>query len=450
VIWITSARDGAVVECASRDARWGRGLAMKQMLVERRWLLKASFTGALGLISRSALADVLTADTQAVVEGDSLNASQLRLGELLIRYLAQHSEHRGKGDATENTNVVVSPASIASIFSFVDLGGSNLMHTAIHRMLRFTPAKRNQVRKDLQALRQGVSDIIAQSGKDGPLALANLIAFDHSVNPKQLAMFGLSGAGADVMVDHLQDAKVVDRINAWVKQKTHDLIPSILDEPPETLGLVAINALYFKDKWAIPFEASHTRPEKFQTVAGQPVDVNMMHSKLAKYRFRADDRFIAAELGYASDNFKLVVVTTQAAPAHPQEFAAVAGWLDGKGFEERNGEIGMPKFDLAADQELLRPLDAFGLAEARRSPDALEEFSDEPLQISRVVQKVVLHVNEDGTEGAAVTAVMTTRGLGPPQDHVRMIIDKPFIFALRDEKSGLVLFMGYVGAPPKS
>jgi serpin B len=429
---------------------------MKQMLVERRWLLEASLAGilggALGLTSRMALADVLMPDTQTLVEGDSLNASQLRLGELLIRYLAQHGEHGGKNGKPDanDANVVISPASIASIFSFVDLGGSNLMHNAIHRMLRFTPAKRNQVRKDLQALRQGVSDIIAQSGKDGPLALGNLVAFDRSVNPKQLAMFGLSGAGADVLVDHLQDAKVVDRINDWVKDKTRGLIPSILDEPPETLGLVAINALYFKDKWAIPFEASSTRPEKFQTVADKPVDVNMMHSKLAKYRFRADDRFIAAELGYASDNFKLVVVTTQATPAKPQEFARVAGWLDGRGFAEKNGEIAMPKFDLAADHELLQPLDAFGLAAARRSPGALEQFSDEPMRISRVVQKVVLHVNEEGTEGAAVTGVMTTRGLGLPQDHVKMIVDKPFIFALRDEKSGLVLFMGYVGAPPKA
>jgi serine protease inhibitor len=443
-----------MIECARRDAQWGRGRGMEQMLVERRWLLKVGlgglFGGMLGLNSRAALADVLISDTQTAVEGDGLNASQLRLGELLIRYLAGHSEHRGKGDANEGANVVVSPASIASIFSFVDLGGSNLMHTSIHRMLRFTPGKRSQVRKDLQALRQGVSEIIAQSGKDGPLALANLIAFDRSVNPKQLAMFGLSGAGADVLVDHLQDAKVVDRINDWVKNKTHGLIPSILDEPPETLGLVAINALYFKDKWAIPFEASSTRPEKFQSIGGQPVDVNMMHSKPAKYRFRTDDRFIAAELGYASDNFKLVVVTTLATPAHPQEFATVAGWLDGKGFEERTGEIGMPKFDLAADQELLQPLDTFGLAAARHSPDALEQFSDEPLQISRVVQKVVLHVNEEGTEGAAVTAVVTTRGLGPVEQHVKMIVDKPFIFALRDEKSGLVLFMGYVGAPPKS
>src|SRR5262249_15354881 len=154
---------------------------------------------------------------------------------------------------------------------------------------------------------------------------------------------GLSGAGADVLVDNLGDAKVVDRINGWVKEKTHDLIPTIIGEAPETLGLVAINALYFKDKWQTPFEASRTQTQPFQTTAGQPVDVQMMHSKVSRFRFRQDDRFIAAELGYANENFRLVVVTTKSAPAQAQEFSAMAGWLNGQGFAAQNGEVALPK-----------------------------------------------------------------------------------------------------------
>jgi len=96
---------------------------------------------------------------------------------------------------------------------------------------------------------------------------------------------------------------------------------------------------------------------------------------------------------------------------------------------------------------MLQPLDAFGLKAARGSADALEGFSDEPLQIARILQKLELRVNEEGTEGAAATAVLTTRGLHTG-DHIQMVVDKPFVFALRDEKTGLVLFMGYVGSPP--
>ena len=66
--------------------------------------------------------------------------------------------------------------------------------------------------------------------------------------------------------------------------------------------------------------------------------------------------------------------------------------------------------------------------------------------ITRVVQKLELRLDEEGTEAAAVTAAMTTRSLASEQP-VKMIVDKPFVFALRDQKTGLILFMGYVGNP---
>ena len=182
----------------------------------------------------------------------------------------------------------------------------------------------------MRALRNSVSAIIAKSAGDSPLALANLIAFDRAVRPKQLALLGLSGAGADVLVDSLSNPEIVDRINRWVKEKTRDLIPSILEEAPETLGLVAVNALYFKDKWAVQFNPAKTQTEKFQSLSGN-VDVAMMHSPVAKFAFRQDERFIASELGYAHDDFKLVVVTTKSAPA------SAGGFCAGRGLARRPG-----------------------------------------------------------------------------------------------------------------
>jgi serpin B len=213
---------------------------------------------------------------------------------------------------------------------------------------------------------------------------------------------------------------------------------------------VALNALYFRDKWQVPFEPSRTVAAPFQTTSGKPVDVQMMHSKVTEFRFRQDNRFIAAELGYANEDFKLVVATTKATPAQPQEFAAVSSWLDGRGFDAANGEIAIPKLKLSASGELLQPLDMMGLALARHSPRALQGFSDAPLEIARILQKIELRLNEEGTEGAAATAVMTTRSIKiAPPDHIKMVVDKPFVFALRDEKTGLILFMGYVGMPAK-
>jgi serpin B len=423
---------------------------MKQMWVERRWLLKGGLGVLAGLMSHASLADVLVTDDAAMTAGDDgVLGAQLRLGEQLMRYLASHKPLGAKDSAEATGHVVVSPASLAAILSLVDLGGSPVMHSAIHRTLGFRHAVRRKELGDLASLRNSVSAIIRQSGKDGPMVMANLVAFDRVTKPKQLAMYALSGAGADVLVDKLSDAKVIDRINAWVKEKTHDLIPQILDEAPETLGLVALNALYFKDKWQVPFEPSRTVAAPFQTTSGKPVDVQMMHSKVTEFRFRQDDRFIAAELGYANENFKLVVATTKSAPAQPQEFTAVSSWLDGRGFDAESGEIAIPRLKLSATGELLQPLDMMGLALARHSPRALQGFSDAPLEIARIFQKIELRVNEEGTEGAAATAVMTTRGIKLATDHIKMVVDKPFVFALRDDKTGLILFMGYVGAPAK-
>ncbi len=415
---------------------------MRRISVERRLLLKAAAGAVFGLINGASLADILQAGGGPDGKGpggDDLASAQSRLGENLIRYLADH--------AKPGANLIVSPASLASILAFVDLGANSLMRSAIHRTLGFKPAARLRTEQDLAALRNGVAAISARSA--GPLTLANLLAFDLSTRPRQLALLGLSGAGADVLVDNLGDAKMIGRINEWVRQKTRDLIPSIIEEAPEDMGLVAINALYFKDRWKTPFDPARTQSAPFQAASGRPVDVRMMYSPVAKFNFHQDDRFIAAELAYANDDFKLVIVTTKSAPAPLSEFFPVAGWLSGRGFELKGGEIGLPKMSLSASEELLRPLDALGLRSARLMPDALEGFSAMSLAITRVVQKLDLRLSEEGTEAAAATAVVTTRSLGP-HDHVRMIVDKPFMFALRDQKTGLILFTGYVGTPAES
>jgi serpin B len=416
------------------------------MPLPRRLVLKASLTALLGLASRTSFADILGAASVVDSKGpgsDGLLAAQSRLGENLIRALASDRA------AGANGNLIVSPASLAAILSFVDLGATNTLRAAIHHTLGFNRATRRGINDDLKALRDGVSGIIAHSDKqDGPLALANLLAFDRSTKPRQLALLGLSGAGADVLVDNLGNVEIVQRINDWVKKKTHDLIPAILDETPETLGLVAVNALYFKDKWKTEFDPAKTTTEKFRPASGEAVDVSMMHSKTAAFAFRQDDRFIAAELPYAHEDFKLVVVTTKSDPAKPADFAAVAPWLGGQGFEMKTGEIAMPRLSLSAAEELLPPLDALGLKPARLNKDALEGFSDEELIVTRIVQKLEMRLAEEGTEAAAVTAVVTTRSLGPVAE-VKMTVDKPFVFALRDQNSGLILFMGYVGAPGK-
>jgi serpin B len=119
-------------------------------------------------------------------------------------------------------------------------------------------------------------------------------------------------------------------------------------------------------------------------------------------------------------------------------------WLAGEGFTSGQVELAMPRFQLNGKVELLPALDALGLKAARASPTALQGFSPVPQRISQITQRTYLQVDEAGAEAAAATAVLTVRSAFRTE---KISIDKPFLFALRDRVSGLILMAGYVGSP---
>ena len=172
-----------------------------------------------------------------------------------------------------------------------------------------------------------------------------------------------------------------------------------------------------------------------------------MHLGHGAYSFRQGDRFVAIELSYAADDFKLVVLTTRSGAASTAGLVRAWDWLGGDGFSQQTGELALPKFSLSVGAELLRPLDEIGLAAARVRRDALIGFSRAPQQIARILQRTELNVNEEGTEAAAATAAIALRSVNREASYVKMIVDRPFIFALRDQRTGFVLLCGYVAAP---
>ena len=118
-------------------------------------------------------------------------------------------------------------------------------------------------------------------------------------------------------------------------------------------------------------------------------------------------------------------------------------------FEVQELELSMPKFRMNSQLELLPPLSALGLGEGLASPTALGGFSDKEINISGIVQKAVIEVDEKGTEAAAATSMKTLGGSlsQPKPPPIKLIIDRPFVFALRDERRGRILLLGYVGQP---
>lgn len=336
--------------------------------------------------------------------------------------------------------LVVAPGSLASALAFLDLGADAAMDRAIVKTLGFAAADGQAA---MQSLRAAAKELAGTPPGQGPLAFGNAIFVDPASGIEPAAIAKLEAAGVTAHTAALGEAAGIAAVNDWVSGQTAGLIPTILTDPIPDAALVALNALHFKDKWQVPFDARLTSSQPFHLVGGKTADASMMRLS-ADLSSRHDDRFVAVALPYQTEGYSLVLVTTKAEPAAVADFAPVTAWLTGKDFEKAKVELSLPKFSAAQTNRLLPHLDRLGLADGH-SPTAFNGLSAKPLDITDVVQKIVLKVDEEGTEAAAGTAVTMSRALRV--DTISMTVDKPFIFALRDDRHGLILLAGYVGDP---
>lgn len=360
--------------------------------------------------------------------------AQAKLAAGLIQGLAKH--------AKAGENVIVSPASLAGAFETLSFGANDSMNTALIQTLRYTvdagcpPAS---LFKALEAVQQ---DLAKNSG--GAVRIANKIVLDPSLKLRPRFSDVLEHLGREIAVDDLSKPEAIGRVNDWVKEKTKGLIPVLLDGPLESPALTVLNALHFKAGWARKFDPAATKPHDFASVSGPPRRVMMMELPEAKYLFREEAGFTGLELPFAGNHISLIVVAGTGKPLTAAGFAAASSFLDGAKYAEHGGSVELPRLQLSASQDLLPELDGHGLAKAAKDPDAFGAFAPK-IRLSSILQRVEMSADEDGAEAAAATAVTTSRSFetGP----IHFVLDKPFLFALRDQRTGLILAAGYVAKP---
>ncbi|MCC6781070.1 MAG: hypothetical protein IT537_31240 [Hyphomicrobiales bacterium] len=398
-----------------------------------RWLLLAS----LGLVL-SPPAVVPAAAAPAARSGRldpaQLGNAQAKLG---FRLLGQMSRDGSM------PNLTVSPASAAAVLALLDLGANAEMRAALAKTLALDAGEGNAASR-LAAVRAGIK-ALADGG--GAFTSANAFVFDRAAAPYPKISTALQDLGVKVDVTRLDDPMTLKEINDWVSARTNGLIPTLVEQMPNAAGLVALNALHFKDRWKEAFDPAATKPAPFRAVGGATTEVAMMHKSDAGLRVRVQGAFAAVELPYGSERFRMVLITgtEKEKLLRVGDFAPAADWLAGEGFGYRPAAIALPRLSVSGRADLLGALDALGLASGRTSRGALGGLSPTALVIAQVLQRTELRLDEAGTEAAAATAVTTIRSTA--SDLVRITFDRPFLFALRDVESGLVLLAGYVGQP---
>ena len=245
--------------------------------------------------------------------------------------------------------------------------------------------------------------------------------------------------------------KAEAEINQWASDQTHGRITGIADGmiTPYT-DLILANAIYFKGKWLDPFDKKLTKERPFHPAIGAVKNMPMMEMS-KKFNYRKGSGYQAVRLPYMGDDLAMYVFLPDPGSSPVKLLQIMNGdkWrnVTMPGFSEQEGTVVLPKFKLENSLELNQPLEALGMKEAfnQRQADFSGMFND-PHHISEVRQKAFVEVGEEGTEAAAVTDIALANSAMPlslPKPF-EMIVDRPFLFAIVDARSEMILFMGVV------
>ena len=345
-------------------------------------------------------------------------------------------------------NLVFSPASIATALRLVLPGARGETADEIAAALHL--AGPDEACPGLQAVSAILRDLAA-----GDLTLrAPNTLWVQSGLPLEPAFTAVLAASAAVTVRNADFRRAAEQarqeINQFIAEQTAGKISDLLSPGLLRAGtsLVLASAVYLKAAWARPFPAAATRDAPFHPDPDRQVMVPTMHLR-ATLRYQRGDGYQAVGLPYAGSRLELVIVLPDDSPGQPGPRAGgLAALL--AGLSPRQVSLALPRFRVTTGFGLRPVLAALGMPLAF-SADA--DFSGittaQRLRIDEVVHKAYIDVNEEGTEAAAATAVviraMARFAAGDPP--VEMIVDRPFLFAITDSRSGLPLFIGRVTDP---
>ena len=240
-------------------------------------------------------------------------------------------------------------------------------------------------------------------------------------------------------------------INDWVSDQTEgrirDLIPpGVIDD---LTRLVLTNAIYFNAAWAEPFEKSQTADLPFNLLDGGQVTVPMMR-QTTEYGYTEGEGFQAVELPYDGRELAMIILLPEEGRFEEFENSLDDGQIEAilRDLEYRQVALTIPRFRVELAFALADTLSAMGMPSAFRPDQA--DFSGmdgtRDLYIGDVLHKAFVSVDEAGTEAAAATAVVM-KLTAMPASPVQVVVDRPFIFLIRDLQTGIILFVGRVVNP---
>jgi serpin B len=356
---------------------------------------------------------------------------------------------------SQEGNLFLSPYSLSTALAMAYGGARGETAAQMAKVMHFDLVQ-EKLHPAFAALESGLN-AVQQKGQV-KLAVANSLwpQKGHAFLPGYLDLCKTDYGVTVTPLDFIGAAEAARQtINAWVEDKTNRKIqellkPGILNEATR---LVLVNAIYFKGNWSSQFDRQLTKAGSFHVSAGKTVEAPIMQAA-REFRYAESPEAQALELPYAGDDLSMLVLLprdTGSLAAFERSLSPdkLYAWI--RNLRSRDVQLWLPKFKMTSEFSLNQTLAALGMT------DAFTDHADfsgmdgtKNLFISAVVHKTFVEVNEEGTEAAAATGVgMLTADVPVPEGPVVFRADHPFLFLIRDNRTGSILFLGRIVDPTR-
>ena len=351
----------------------------------------------------------------------------------------------------DKSNIFFSPLSISTAFSMAYEGADENTASEMQHVFGFE--------SDDTKRQKAISELLSQfNHKDDwyKLQVANALWVKDGYKIKQdyLDTAKTHYSSTVDSVDFVTDDGI-NQINSWVKEKTNDKIENILapGSTDEMTRMVITNAVYFKGKWSSEFNPRNTSEKPFWTDKDNSVTVSMMKQPVDIYNYAKTGNLQALELNYLGGDISMVILL----PKDRDGIQSVEQYMDKKKLDEIKDSmtrqpltVEIPKFEFETEYNLKSPLQSMGLHDAFDRDEAdFQGITDEQVYLDKAAHKTFVNVNEEGTEAAAITALVMRATSGPPEPVGKFVADHPFMFVIQEKETGEILFIGRVMDPSK-
>ena len=353
----------------------------------------------------------------------------------LLRTVKKHST---------DANVFISPLSVSMALNMTLNGAVGATADEMRTALR----EAGYSTADINAYSRELREALLRADPKTTIGIANSIWYRQGATVKA-PFLEANRTYYDAEVEALDFASptAVSTINGWCARKTNNRIKKILEEIPSNAFMYLINAVYFKGTWTTRFEKKHTFSTDFHRADGSTQKVQMMNLK-DTFRCASSDVCDYLEMDYGNHAFSMVVMLPKDGKTTRDVIAAMDGkkWADAmQSLTLEEIHVFLPRFKAECEYKMHKQI----LPEMGMKLPFNPELADlsgmadvAGLCISSVIHKTFVQVDEEGTEAAAVTSVGVEVG---SNESPFFIVDRPFIFAIHEKSTGVILFIGEIG-----